>query len=580
MSAGSIDIQNQTQIDSSSDPVDRNHPVSGSGGSGLGGNIFLTTTGNVSVTGCNNCGVPTAIISNAFGTGKAGNITIVSGHDMSLANYSIVQSSSLGQGDAGVINFHTRNLNMTGGSQLSSDGYSSGSGGIVSLVLGGGLDIAGQGADDTGRMVPSGIFSNAYASGNGGRIDITTTTVAVHQGGEISSSSKPGATGKAGVLNVNASQAVQVSGQSPLSGIYTNALGFGDAGDLTITTPSLTISDGGLVQSQNLVSGAGGNINLIVKQLNVLSGGQISVKTKSTKSGGNINILNIDTVNIADTGSGIFATTQTSIGKGGNINIVGKSLILSDNAEISANTLGSGIGGSISIAMTDSVLMNSGATLSTQSIASNGGDAGVISIDAGSTMRMIGSSLQTNTVAAQGGNINVIARDLLYMQQSTIVSKAHVGIGSGGNITIDPTLTVMNQSQIIADAFGGNGGNIGLTTGTFLQSANSIITASSALGVNGDIIISSPALNLGSQMLILPSLNGELHIDETACAASHKHARSSFGVLRASGWRTAISDPLSGFVTSESSSKVKTNKGLRPFLAAFANDVSLDGCRN
>jgi hypothetical protein len=238
------------------------------------------------------------------------------------------------------------------------------------------------------------------------------------------------------------------------------------------------------------------------------------------------------------------------------------------------------MGGNISITMTDSVLMNGGATISTQSIASNGGDAGVISIDAGASMRMVGSSLQTSTVAAQGGNINVMARDLLYMQQSVIVSKAHVGIGSGGNITIDPTLTIMNQSQIIANAFGGNGGNIGLTTGTFLQSADSIISASSALGVNGDIIISSPALNLGSQMLILPSLNGELHIDETACSASHKHTRSSFGVLRASGWRTAISDLLSGFVTNNSSSKAKPVRGLRPFLAAFANDVSLEGCSN
>lgn len=580
INAGTIDILNNSQIDSSSDPVDRNNPAVWSGGGGLGGDITLTASSRVSLAGCVACGVPTAIVSNAFGTGKAGNISIASDQDINLNNYAVVQSDSYGPGNAGVINIGASNLSMIGGSQLSSGAHSFGAGGNISLVLSGGLNIAGQGTDMTGATVPSGVFTNAYDAGAGGQIDMVASTVALRQGGEISSSSRQGASGNAGIVNINTSQSVLVSGQLPRSGIYTNALGYGNAGGLTITSPLLTISDGGMVQSQNLISGAGGNINLDVKLLDVTSGGQISVDTRSSKAGGNINIANADMVNLTGNGSGIFAMTAVSIGNGGSINIGTKLLALNDSAVISADTSGSGMGGNITVIAADSVGMNGGASISAKSFFSGNGDAGTITIDAGSVMRMTDSSLRTSTTDAQGGNISIKARDLLYMQNARIISEAHVGAGNGGNITIDPILTVMNQSQIIANAFGGNGGNIAISTNTFLKSPDSIISASSRLGVNGTIIISSPVLDLSSQILSLPSLSGDLHIDNTACAASHKTARSSFGVLRASGWRPAANDLLSGFMATDSKPDALSFNGVQPFQMVSASDVLLNSCRN
>jgi filamentous hemagglutinin family protein len=595
INTGTLDLFNKTQIDSSSDPVDRTAdfiPSIGTGGSGLGGDISITASGHVSMTGCITCYDPnvsdptpnaTGLFSTAFGSGKAGNINITTGQDLSLTNNTIIQSDSLGAGDAGIIHVVARNMSMNGGSQLTSSVFNTGQGGDILLALSGGLDISEQGRDIYNQIVPSGVFSVVSAAGAGGRVDISAVTVAVRQGGEISSSNllfnaSISATGKAGKININASQSVLATGQSFLDagkarpgGIYTSSLASGDAGGLTITTPIMTVSDGAWVQSQNLEGGAGGSINLNVKQLNISGGGVVSVNTEDHNSGGDINILNADLVSLVGLGSGIFSETrksytgQTGDGKGGSVYLTAKSLVMSDRAAISADTLFTGLGGNITITTTDSVRLSGGASISAKSIpllgAPYGGDAGTVSINAGATMRLLDSRLETYTENAQGGDINVTVHDLLYLQNSGIITKAKKGMGNGGNITIDPTLTVLNQSLIIADADAGNGGNIGLTTNTFLKSSNSIIRAHSNLAIDGNIVFSSPVLDLSAQILSLPNMNGEMRIDDCACAGNHKVTRSTFGVLRASGWRAAASDLLSGFMVVNPEPEVHSYNG-------------------
>ena len=63
---------------------------------------------------------------------------------------------------------------------------------------------------------------------------------------------------------------------------------------------------------------------------------------------------------------------------------------------------------------------------------------------------------------------------------------------------------MLNQSSIIANAFGGNGGNISIAAGQLLMSPDSIISASSQLGVSGTIVISSPPVDVSGSLAELP----------------------------------------------------------------------------
>ncbi|MEO0968603.1 MAG: S-layer family protein, partial [Cyanobacteria bacterium J06639_18] len=132
-------------------------------------------------------------------------------------------------------------------------------------------------------------------------------------------------------------------------------------------------------------------------------------------------------------------------------------------------------------------------------------------------------NLNNGTISAQtrsntGGNINLNLQNLLLLrngsQISTTAGNQQFG-GDGGNITINtPFIVALPQenSDITANAFSGNGGKIDITTnaifGIFPRDTSTLfsdITASSQLGVNGEISIDAPDLDPSSGLVELPS---------------------------------------------------------------------------
>jgi large exoprotein involved in heme utilization and adhesion len=75
----------------------------------------------------------------------------------------------------------------------------------------------------------------------------------------------------------------------------------------------------------------------------------------------------------------------------------------------------------------------------------------------------------------------------------------------GGDIDIDPEMVLMQHSQIIANAYEGNGGNIHIVADHFIQSADSIVQASSEYGFDGNIFIDAPDARIGNELVTLPS---------------------------------------------------------------------------
>ena len=121
------------------------------------------------------------------------------------------------------------------------------------------------------------------------------------------------------------------------------------------------------------------------------------------------------------------------------------------------------------------------------------GNAGDININAADTLRMKNSSITTEATYSDGGNIYIKAGYMVELIDSKIT--ASVGGGpqtTGGNITIDPEYVILNDSQIIANAYEGKGGNIRIIADVFLASPDSIVDASSALGIDGTVNIQAP----------------------------------------------------------------------------------------
>ena len=104
-----------------------------------------------------------------------------------------------------------------------------------------------------------------------------------------------------------------------------------------------------------------------------------------------------------------------------------------------------------------------------------------------------------------------------------------------GNISIDPIFVVLLNSQIIANAFGGPGGNIDIVTNFFFTSSDSVVEASSALGVSGTVSISSPDTDVSGGITTLP--DNFLDISELLAeqCATRKGIRSNSLVVTGSG---------------------------------------------
>lgn len=251
-------------------------------------------------------------------------------------------------------------------------------------------------------------------------------------------------TGHAGNITINASDFLLIDGSYP-TGILSQAQSQGNAGSISIKAPMISVENGGAISCATIGEGKGGSIIVSASGLFSVSG----------------------------TNSGIFTTTEGS-GDGGNIDVSAQNVWLSEGALITAESIDSG-------------------------------DAGSITMTIGETYLSRDSYLTTEATQADGGNIEIKAPELVYLFNSDITTSVQGGLGNGGNIAIDPRFVILNNSSIIANAYGGNGGNIDIVSDYFLSSTDSLVQASSQLGISGTINIAAPDIDLSGSLTVLPS---------------------------------------------------------------------------
>jgi large exoprotein involved in heme utilization and adhesion len=321
------------------------------------------------------------------------------------------------------------------------------------------------------------------------------------------------------------------------SGIYTRTVGSdlctglcGNAGNITIVTDSLTLDSGGTINSGTTNNGSGGNITINATNLISVSG--------STTDG---------------TPSGVYSRT------------VGQ---MSD----------AGAGGNIALTVGQSVLMNSGSTISASS--TGPGNTGNINITAGNQFAMTSSTVTTEATQSGGGAIKITTNPAgtVLLTDSTISASVLDGGGGGGSVDIDPQYVILQNSQILANAVFGPGGNINITTNLLLPDSTSVISASSQFGQQGTIIIQSPIspasgkiLPIGQRPLIPVSMVSQ------RCAALAGGSISSFTVAgrdalpaEPGNWLSAplaLAAPSVGAGLETRSDQHETNQTNQPILS-------------
>jgi len=525
--------------------------------------IDLKLTGSINISG-----ELQTILSKSFGNGNAGHVVITTPH-LKIIGSSHIITSNFAQGNGGDIDIDSQRIKMTDGASIICATFGSGQCGDINIKATESISLEGA---SKGTYIRAGLsfINNPTAIG---------TTAHKGTGGQ---------------LNIESEQINIVGGV-----ISTSSLGPGDSGDVKIHANTINATGGSLIASSGLSSGQVGNIDIHAKNTLFISGRRVGsyitstgVKFENNRSsigslgmtnqGGNISIsastlgmtkeafitastlgrstnetsgkiiIKADNLSITQGGminnsNGIFfgGKFRAGSGHGGTIQIQAKNITIDADQSglptgIFSDTYSGGTGGNVEI-YTNNLDITNDAAISAQSNSS--GNAGALTIQAETIKLTNQGKISTEAENAAGGNITVRTHNLLYLCEGDITTSVGTGKGQGGDITIeDPTFVVLNQGQIKAQADEGRGGNIRIVAEQFITSPDSLISASSRLGLDGEVKIDSPERELSSFLLVLATdfdVSSQL---KPPCNARVEQHENSLVVKRFAGGPSLPSD--------------------------------------
>ncbi|KAF3889317.1 beta strand repeat-containing protein [Tolypothrix campylonemoides VB511288_2] len=469
--------------------------TSNNGGKGNGGNIhidaaFLSLTGN------------SQLRASTQGEGDAGNIFINTRDRISLDKGAIISNivgnvsnpGRFGNGKGGIIRIDTGSLSVANGSQLQASTFGTGDAGDLIINARENISFDGFRSFEDSRL-NSAAFSIVAnnSTGNGGNIRVNTESLAVTNGALLSTTTF--GQGRAGNINITARNRIFLNGKNDISefssGLYSATLrnANGQGGSISVNADTFQITNGAVVNAQTSSGFQGGDVTINSNSFEATQGGQIITTATNQGQAGSIR-LNSNRIILSGidptyqpsqqdkifenqgAASGLFAnTTSTASARGGNIQVNARQLNVSDRAQISVNSQGSGV-------------------------------AGEIHVNANRAELRDNAKIIAETTSQDGGNIFINNANLLLLRRGSLVSATAGEQGNGGNVNINSKFIIAipnEDSDIRANAFEGNGGRVQINTqgifGTEFRSQEtkeSDITASSRYGVSGIININSP----------------------------------------------------------------------------------------
>ncbi len=378
-----------------------------------------------------------------FGTGNGGDLILDTGR-LVIQDGSKFQVSTFGAGDAGELRIRARTIDLietppTDANDPATDNFFST--GIFAEVA----DVFDTGITNPQQpLVP--------ATGQGGDVRITTNTLTLEGGAQLSVSTA--GVGDAGELTIRARDAIRLSGLSDtfgpsLIGAQVSFLGTGQGGAIALRTGNLTVDNSASIAASTFGDGSAGDLDIRTRDAITLSnGGLIEARVGAA-----------------------------STGRGGTLQLSAPRITLTQDAELAVNSQGEGRSGDLTVTT--------------------------------STLTLTQSQITAETQQSRGGTLRLNLDDRLHLTRRSQITAATED-GQGGQVLINPgrspvdTVTLSGQSRIATEARGiGNGDRLVINSRQLSLTDQSDISASTTVGEGGDVILRGlDTLSLDTQSTI------------------------------------------------------------------------------
>jgi len=545
--AGSLDINGLAAPELFTGIAAESNP----GATGNAGDLNVTVTGAFDIQ---NAG---EISTDTFSSGKGGSLTVKAGSlnidgsaTPDLFTGIVADSDQGATGNSSEIDVTvTGALDIGSGGQISTDTFSSGNGGNVTIQAGS-LNI--DGSPTLGLVTGIGAQSDVGATGNAGNVTVNVAgAITILGDGEISATTF--SSGNGGSLTVHAGS-LDIAGVATLNGSTCGIFDASDqgatgdsdgmAGDLSVSvTGALTIVDGGEVSGGTFSSGNGGKITIQAGSLEidgaVAQNAFTGIGAQSSGEGagptGDLTVNVAGAVTVIEGGE-ISADTFSS-GKSGNLTVEAGSVDIESGGEISADTFSSGAGGNLTI-NAGSLKIDGLATqtedtgISAKSERGATGNAGDLNVTVSGAIDIEGGDISAGAFSTgQGGNLTIQAGSLningsagptLFTGIATQSEPGATGNAGDLNLTVAGALDIEGAGEISATTFSfGKGGDLNIQAGS-VDIDGSTAPAGRFTGIVAASYATSDAGDAGSISIQCDNLalNARGEISTSAVAAS------------------------------------------------------------
>jgi len=400
--------------------------------------------------------------------GQGGAVGVTASNRASFTNSTIDTSSILAGGNAGAITVAGSQVGLQDTfllARVEGDGTTTGSGGAVTLT---GIDSVNL----TRSIIATDTF---FSKGNGGAVTLMAPIVSLEEESFINTNvfgdGITPTTASGGAVTLAGTTSVSLQRSSISTESFDTE---GNSGAVKITAPTVTIVGSpdtqGIITSTHSFSGDtnagnGGEIEITGTNVTLTDYARLESAADSSGTfsrGGAIRITGSENI-LIDNGT-LFLTTTTSQGNAGNMDLVGQHVTIRGQSALLSETLGPGSGGTIRITGGENIAIESASLISTTSAfaVDNQGPAGTIEFNT-QQLTVTGGSQVSSSTFHNGAGGTITVQGTASPAQSVLID----GAGSGIFTTTEGT---------------GIGGDINILAGQSVTMTNgSSVSASSTL---------------------------------------------------------------------------------------------------
>ncbi|MEM8639048.1 MAG: filamentous hemagglutinin N-terminal domain-containing protein [Cyanobacteria bacterium P01_G01_bin.54] len=350
-------------------------------------------------------------------------------------------------GDANSITINSRTLTLNNGAILSTASQSEGNGGTIAVNASESVTL--NGTNENG--LPSAFIFGAFDSGNAGQLEVNTRKLIIQDGGLVSGTAYADDSGRAGELIVNANDMVSIlgSGSNAPSGLVYETAGSGNAGNFNLTTGTLNIKNGGNLSAQSIGSGSAGTLTVTANEINVegrSADGQyqsrIFFESSTTSDAGGIGFNVAGDVNVKD--GGLISVSGNGSGRAGDLNINARNIVLENQSNILAFTQ-SGEGGNIRLNVAQDIRLRNNSNILTEARGSGNGGNIFLNAPNGFILAVLSenSDIAATAIQGNGGNIFVSALGtFVFSNPGRLVRTSQSDLSANSIFGTDGTVTL------------------------------------------------------------------------------------------------------------------------------------------